>query len=188
MFIDNILFDGIFKLPSGDMIGTNNCVKAYLKWMENRSNYLEIGSYHGVMISMLASTFPDKLFFAIDPYDSIERKGTSTSGRKELDIFKDNNAGLENVFLHIGTSRQILPQFLSNGYTFDTIFIDGDHNKESASYDIIMSWKLLSKDGVLGLHDMLLPGVHAAIEMLMELERLDKIDTINDVGYFIKNG
>ena len=173
----------------GEMVGTQNCVKAYLEWMKGRETYLEVGSYHGVMIATLAEAFPGKKFYAVDSYDGIVRDKTCTSGETEYHVFKANTSHLGNVILYRVASEFILPQLFRMGCMFDAIFIDGDHREEGALGDLRGAWEILSSSGILGLHDVLSPGVAAAIVQFEDEQGLDgMLDSGYDVGYFIKGG
>jgi Methyltransferase domain len=75
----------------------------------------------------------------------------------------------ENVTFHVGDSREVLPELLSEladaGRTIDFALVDGDHSTEGVRADLM---SLLGSEAavetVILLHDTMNPGVRAGIE------------------------
>ena len=139
MYINGKVFDGPIPVPDvkkidgkwGHMEGTSDCLIQF-RHMINRhgyTDYLEIGSLHGVLISRLAEEFPVKSFTAIDPFIG----STAAS-------FIANNHLFSNVHLYTDSSYDILPKLKADGKTYGFIFIDGDHSYDAVLNDAQQSW------------------------------------------------
>ena len=112
--------------------------------VNNSGNYLEIGSYYGVMISELAEEFPNKLMYSIDPF--IADGWTGQPKDEELvDIekaFKLNTASYSNIKHHRLKTKQFIDQNLDKTLKNVTVvFVDGSHHFE----DILIDMQLVDK-------------------------------------------
>lgn len=121
------------------------------------ARYLEIGSFDGVLLSLMAETFPTLEFVAIDPFEVACNTGSGHYG-----YWYDNNKNLGNVSLRFAKSEQALPALIEAGKRFSCIFIDGDHSYEVVKFDLEKSWELLEEGGLMACHDHDMPGVERA--------------------------
>ena len=122
-------------------------------------HYLEIGSFDGVMLSLMAEANPKVEFFAIDPF--IEAGST---GPGHYGYWYINNKNLANVTLYFGKSEEHLPKVIETGHKFSAIFIDGDHSYETLKNDLEKSWQLLEVGGFMACHDHHMPDVIRACQ------------------------
>lgn len=121
--------------------------------------YLEIGSFDGVLLSLMAEAFPTVRFVAIDPFEVACNTGSGHYG-----YWYDNNKNLGNVSLHLAKSEEALPTLLALGKQFSCIFIDGDHSYEVVKADLEQCWQLLESGGLMTCHDHDMPGVQQACQ------------------------
>jgi predicted O-methyltransferase YrrM len=110
------------------------------------SCFLEIGSFDGIVLSVLAEKYPNTKCFALDAF----KKGLGTDSG-HLDSFIQNTNELNNIVLLKGLSSDILPVLQAR--TFDIIFVDGDHSYEAVKSDVEMCYRLLKPGGVMAMHD-----------------------------------
>ena len=108
--------------------------------------YLEVGSFDGIPISVMAEQCPHCWFYAVDAF----MHGYKTNPGR-IDHFLTNTKDLDNVVLLKGVSRHVLPSLRDD--TFDVVFIDGDHGYEAVSGDIKEAGRILKPGGTIFLHD-----------------------------------
>ena len=121
---------------------------------------LEIGTYSGMSIIELVKQIPNSYGTAIDMWsnynennllsiiDNYDVKGSFYRNLK--------NANLENKIIGIQSdSTSALIQFIKENNTFDFIYVDGSHLLLDCYTDLILSWELLEKNGILAIDDYL---------------------------------
>jgi predicted O-methyltransferase YrrM len=116
-------------------------------------SYLEIGSYVGVSFNLLNKLFNPTFSVSVDP--NIPHR----IFKRPRDIFKELNANMSSriqmidSFWHSGGNPCIKSDYFSD-LRFDLIFIDGNHNYDQVSGDFFEAINLLSKNGLILLHDV----------------------------------
>jgi len=130
-------------------------VNNFIELLKTRNRYLEVGSFDGIAISMLAEQYPDKDFYAID---LLQNDGTGSAGC--LPYIIQNNKHLDNVHLYTDRSQEVMSNWLGNekfkvdtAGMFDIVFIDGNHTYEDSLVDMCLGWSLLNENGVMVVHD-----------------------------------
>ena len=99
---------------------------------------LELGSYRGDTARLLAeNTGPDTVIFAVD---ADERHGASYQGLAIASKIRRKTG-------------RISPALFDPGEKFDLIFVDADHDFDSAMNDSEVAFQLLAKPGVILWHD-----------------------------------
>jgi len=129
-----------------------------MKWVcKPRSLICEIGVHRGVFAEFLYSLMPAVLVL-IDPF-----VGTVPSGDQDgnnvvsVDLEKayvemeKRIRPLKNIKLHRGYSQDVLPQYTD--YTFDVVYIDGDHSYEGVKRDLELSLRKVKPGGYICGHD-----------------------------------
>jgi predicted O-methyltransferase YrrM len=118
------------------------------------SSILEIGTYDGKTSVILSKLFPHAFITTIDlPY--IEKKFYKTYRREEnvLEFINKRSqliTSCDNIkFLEINSLK--LSEFTQN---FDLIWVDGDHSYPVVAMDLINSFRLLRKGGLLLIDDI----------------------------------
>jgi predicted O-methyltransferase YrrM len=147
---------------------------SFIKAILDGDRYLEIGTFDGIVISILAELFPYKEFHAIDKFSV----GFNTASGC-LQYFIDNNKHNNNVFLYVGDSTEVCPQLTG---LFDVIFIDGDHSYDWVKTDIQNVWSLLRPKGILAFHDC---GSHPEVTRAIN-EYFYELLWYGEIAYIIK--
>lgn len=151
-----------FTMPNrvGGMCMPPATVDWFCRWIERYKckSYLEIGSFDGVMISILAEKYPNLTCYSIDPFMAAE-----STGGGHYEYFYINNKDFDNVYLFMDKSENVFPKLIQRELEFDLIFIDGDHSYSACKLDLENSFKLLSVGGFVVLDDAFRPPVIQAI-------------------------
>ncbi len=145
----------------------------HMQWMENRYKYLEIGSYDGIAVSILAKKYPDKEFHCVDAFI---RGFETEAGHSEY--FLENTSEFPNVVLYVGKSEDVLPTLKRE---FDFIFIDGDHSYEGVRGDFQLALGLCVPGGRIVFHDYEKPCVKQAIDEVCVEKNLTLKGTFIDI-------
>ena len=138
---------------------------------------LEIGAFEGRTTLILS-----KYFDYVDVVDPWKDYWDITDASEAYERFKHNTQECNNVAVYRDESSKTLP-FL-NHYTYDLIYIDGDHSADAVYNDIKMSCNLLKENGVIIVDDYkekTLPEVRlGVIKWLEEDNNLHKIHFQSD--------
>ncbi len=137
-------------------------------------NILEGGSYTGISLINIVKEIPNSIGVGLDKWeDYIESNRNSNnngSGNNKVDILfnihhlgvKDSfykniaTEGLEDKITGIkGDSYEVLSNMITDNKTFDFIYIDGSHLAFDCYSDLILSWKILEKGGIMAVDDYL---------------------------------
>lgn len=123
---------------------------------------MEVGTYTGTSILGMKKILPNGIFTAVDNWSiskdelsliySIAGYQFPTSDIKDAFL---RNTKDQNIRLIEGNSHHVLCDLLSNNETFDFIYVDASHKRMDVYVDIILSWNLLSKGGILAIDDYL---------------------------------
>lgn len=110
-------------------------------------DYLEIGSFDGIVATEIAESFPGKEIHCVDLFQDAH----ATQGGHRA-VFEANVAARQarNVRIFAGDSRSVVPS-LSRRY--GVILVDGDHAYATVLADLRNSWDKLSDEGFLVFHD-----------------------------------
>ena len=130
------------------------------------SDYLEIGLGHGTTTSYLMRNIkdPDFRFYGVDSYKAyggLHKKGL----RFKQDRFDANRRVVENIFWMDKRSR-FFNMFAHDAaeefkdYSFDIIFIDGNHTHDGVMQDLKDWYPLLREGGMFCGHDYYPVGHH----------------------------
>lgn len=108
----------------------------FLKYIGYRENYLEIGTFKGEAISMVAASGFFKNISTIDVWNH---------GR--IDILEE----FDNINYYIGSSDDCIDDFEDG--SLDVVYIDGHHSYEQVTKDIQNYLPKLKNDGFMAGHD-----------------------------------
>ena len=146
----------------------------YIKWKNTNKeiNVLEIGTFVGTSIIKILEYLPKSKGSVIDLWKDYDEKVILKNGNifnvNSVSNIKNNNienifhsnikiAGINNVKVFKGDSSNILQNMiLENNYRFDFIYIDGSHMLMDSYTDLLLSFNLLNKGGVIGIDDYLM--------------------------------
>ena len=121
---------------------------------------LEIGVYTGMSLIELLRYIPGSVGTAIDPWKKYDENGLlqTMDELKIEDSFYHNisTAGLEErVSVHKGDSLHVLMDMIKKKEMFDFIYVDGSHLMLDCHVDLILSFQLLEKGGMMAIDDYL---------------------------------
>lgn len=146
----------------------------YIKWKYTNKeiNVLEIGTFAGTSIIKILELLPNSKGTVIDKWENYEEYDNVFSDDREqsknaiVSNLQENNieqifynnikvAGIQNMNVFKGDSGDILLNMISENIKFDYIYIDGSHLLMDCYTDLILSFNLLNKGGVIGIDDFL---------------------------------
>jgi predicted O-methyltransferase YrrM len=140
---------------------------------------LEIGFALGtsaiIILNEICKFSLRKNYDIIDPNQSLQWKNL---GKKNVDNFLQNINKKVNFVVHEEYSADCLPKLKKK---YDISFIDGSHDYKIVIQDIYYSDKLLVKNGLIIIDDVLHDGVKKAIiEFAKTYKNYKKISIYND--------
>jgi predicted O-methyltransferase YrrM len=135
----------------------NNYYKIKTK---EKINVLEIGTYTGISLINIIKAIPNSIGIGIDMwknYDenevlqNIDNLNVETSFYHNINVcgLKDKISGIKS------SSSDKLVEFIKNNVKMDFIYIDGSHLLLDCYADLILSWQILEKEGILVIDDYL---------------------------------
>lgn len=121
---------------------------------------LEIGTYTGTSLINIIKLIPNSLGYGLDKWESY-RENNLLSKMDNLQVeqsFYNNilSEGLTNRIFGIkSSSTEKLIEFIQNNTKFDLIYVDGSHVLLDCYTDLVLSWSILEKSGILVIDDYL---------------------------------
>ena len=121
---------------------------------------LEIGSYAGISLINLVQAIPNSIGYGVDMWENYNENELL----KNIDNLKVESSfyhnievsGLkERIFGIKSSSTNQLIEFIKNDFKADFIYVDGCHLLLDCYSDLILSWQILEKDGILAIDDYL---------------------------------
>ena len=127
---------------------------------DKKINVLEIGTYTGTSLIEIVKSIPNSFGIGVDlwkSYDENNLLSNVDSLQVKNSFFHNVNASeLQDRIKGIQSeSKEALLQFIKDGTTFDFIYVDGSHLLLDAYLDIVLSWQILDKGGILVIDDYL---------------------------------
>jgi SAM-dependent methyltransferase len=127
---------------------------------------LEIGTYTGISLINIVKLIPNSIGYGLDRWTNflevnINKNVEILQNIDELQVensfYKNIKvAGLQDKIYAIkGDSFEILLGLVNENNKFDFIYVDGSHKAFDCYSDLILSWQLLAKGGVLAIDDYL---------------------------------
>jgi hypothetical protein len=160
---------------------------------------LEIGTYTGISLINIVKQIPNSIGLGLDKWTNyiegnMNNKVDILDNMDELEVessFYKNIAleGLEDRILGLkGDSYEVLFDMLRENQKFDFIYVDGSHKAFDCYSDLLMSWRILERGGVLAIDDYLYNSEGAMIDSPFEginhfLKKHDKEIKILHKGY-----
>lgn len=152
----------------------NNYVKK-----EEPIKVLEVGTYAGVSLINIVKLIPNSIGIGIDKWSNyIEgdalNKVEILNNMDELEVESSfyKNVALEGLTDRIsgikGDSYEVLFEMMKEGKMFDFIYIDGSHLSFDCYSDLMISWRLLEKGGLLAIDDYLYNAEGAVVNSPFE--------------------
>lgn len=121
---------------------------------------LEIGTYTGMSLIELMKRIPGSIGTAIDPWVKYDENGLlQKMGDLKVEESFYHNVEVakltERVKVRKGESSNILIDMIKNGEMFDFIYVDGSHLMLDCHVDLILSFQVLEKGGMMVIDDYL---------------------------------
>jgi hypothetical protein len=166
--IQDYEYGGMYNWTNDIPIGTkNNFTKILseysLKFQNSSCKILEIGTYTGTSIIHIMNFFKFPEGYVIDKWENYIEKNDNKN-IEILEKIKHNNiedkfiknitkAGfIDKIKIYKGDANEILLDNID--LRFDLIYVDGSHLLLDSYVDIILSWKMLNKGGILIIDDI----------------------------------
>ena len=154
MFIstDNLDYEGMYNWTH-DLPVNSNSKKRFLETLsllKDRENckVLEIGVNVGTsLIHILRNINDTSVGTVIDIWDEQDVE------KRCLENFKKTGM-LERIRIMKGDSTDRLIHLIKEDEKFDFIYVDGSHTLCDTYSDCLLAWKLLKKDGIMGIDDV----------------------------------
>lgn len=132
----------------------------YAKFKEDTVKILEIGTYTGISLINIVKLIPNSIGYGVDKwtnYDETELLTNMDELEIEASFYKNiKMEGLEERIKGIkGDSNEILFQMMMNKELYDFIYIDGSHLSFDCYTDLLQSWRILNRGGLLAIDDYL---------------------------------
>ena len=143
---------------------------------------LEIGTYAGISLINIIKLIPNSIGVGVDMWADYDENdplhaGSSVSVLKNMDelgveasFYKNVGAeGLQDRISGIkGDSYNVLFSMLKENKEFDFIYVDGSHLLLDCYLDMILSWRLLARGGMLAIDDYLYKANDSAVDSPFE--------------------
>jgi len=171
-----------------------------LRHFRNNSqvNLLEVGCYTGCSLVEILRQLPQATATVIDPWEDYDEKGEimkniTKNGIEDMFIRNIKKSGLESrVTVYRGRSCDALPVLIENKKKYNFIYVDGSHKCLDAFLDCVLSWKLLTTDGILavddytwGMNDPILDRPHDGVNHFLNLYKNEYRMLINNYRIFL---
>ena len=140
---------------------------------------MEVGSYTGISLINIIKLIPNSIGVGLDKWTNYiegdnNNKVEILDNMDELEVessFYKNIAveGLENRITGIkGDSYEVLFEMMKENKMFDFIYIDGSHLSFDCYSDLLISWRLLARGGLLAIDDYLYNAEGAVVDSPFE--------------------
>lgn len=126
----------------------------------NKTSILEIGVYTGTSLIKILETIPNSIGYAVDRWDDYDENVLlqNIKSNKIEDIFNNNvkNANMKDrITVLKGDSTEVLSKLIIQFAEFDLIYVDGSHKCFDCYSDMVLSFNLLKKGGLMIVDDVL---------------------------------
>lgn len=193
---DNLEYKGMYNWTNDAPYGSREIFvkvieyfnKNYEKDNEN-DNYddddtikvLEIGTYTGISLINIVKLIPNSVGYGVDLWSSYNENNlliNMDNLQIESSFHKNiKTEGMEGrVFGIKGDSSKVLMDMVVKNNMHDFIYVDGSHLMLDCYLDLILSWKILNKGGILAIDDY-----------TYNIDRSDKlVSPFEGVNHFLK--
>lgn len=119
---------------------------------------LEIGTYTGISLINIVKLIPNSIGYGVDLWSSYNENGL-LSNMDNLDIESSfyKNIKTEGMNMRVfgikGDSSKVLMDMVVKNNMHDFIYVDGSHLMLDCYLDLVLSWKILNKGGILAIDD-----------------------------------
>ena len=119
---------------------------------------LEIGSYAGISLIHLVKAIPNSIGYGIDMwenYNEIQLLENMDNLKVESSFYRnvETSCMTDRIFGIKSNSKDKLMEYVKNGFKADFIYVDGSHLLLDCYLDLVLSWEILEKGGILAIDD-----------------------------------
>ena len=119
---------------------------------------LEIGTYTGISLINIVKLIPNSIGYGVDLWSSYNENGLlSNIENLEIESSFYKNIKTEGMNMRVfgikGDSSKVLMDMVVKNNMYDFIYVDGSHLMLDCYLDLILSWKILNKGGILAIDD-----------------------------------
>ena len=157
-------YKGMYNWTNDIPVGSKNIFENVIKYFNNKNitnpKILEVGTYAGTSLIHIVELIPNSIGVGIDIWKNYDENGVEIlknieqNNMPEIFLKNINIAGLD---ARIRGFRQDSTEGLLNmikiGSQFDFVYVDGSHKLLNVYSDLILSWALLNKGGIMGMDD-----------------------------------
>jgi len=124
---------------------------------------LEIGTYTGISLINIVSLIPNSIGVGVDMWSNYTESGADGlhNNITNLEVEKSfhnnvKNTGMSDRIKAVkGDSAEVLMNMIKTNDKYDFIYVDGSHLALDCFADLILSWELLNKRGIMAIDDYL---------------------------------
>jgi predicted O-methyltransferase YrrM/tetratricopeptide (TPR) repeat protein len=162
---NNLEYKGMYNWTNDLPEGSKNIFLKIIEYfninhIDKETKILEIGTYTGVSLINIIKLIPNSIGCGLDKWQSYEENELLTqidNLQVETSFYNNiHNEGLSNRIFGIkSSSTDKLIEFIKNNVRFNFIYIDGSHLLLDCYADLVMSWNILDKGGIIAIDDYL---------------------------------
>jgi len=139
----------------------------YKKVLDNQEiKVLEIGTYSGISLINIVKLIPNSIGYGVDKWSNyiegnIEKNVEILNNIDELKVESSfyKNIEIEGLNDRVkgikGDSVEVLMNMIKTNDKYDFVYVDGSHLALDCFADLILSWELLNKRGIMAIDDYL---------------------------------
>ena len=158
-----VMYNWTNNIPDGSLQIFTQVIQYFNNTHPSRTlpyKILEIGSYTGTSLIKLLEMIPNSVGVGMDQWKNYIENGkiVPIEEKQIMRSFQSNivNNGFENRVKVLQTeSCEGLINMIEHKEKFDIIYVDGSHTLCDSYVDIVLAWKILNKDGIMGINDYL---------------------------------
>ena len=140
---------------------------SYKKVLDNQEiKVLEIGTYSGISLINIVKLIPNSIGYGVDKWSNyiegnIEKNVEILNNIDELKVESSfyKNIEIEGLNDRVkgikGDSLEVLMNMIKTNDKYDFVYVDGSHLALDCFADLILSWELLNKRGIMAIDDYL---------------------------------
>jgi predicted O-methyltransferase YrrM len=128
--------------------------------IDKKTTILEIGTYTGISLINIIKLIPNSIGYGLDKWENYEENELLThinSLQVEQSFYNNvHNEGLTHRIFGIkSSSTDKLFEFIKHKVYFNFIYVDGSHLLLDCYTDLVLSWHILEKGGIIVIDDYL---------------------------------
>ena len=128
--------------------------------IDKETKILEIGTYTGISLINIIKLIPNSIGYGLDKWANYKEPELFTHmDALQVEQSFYNNIQMEGLTHRIfgikGNSTDKLFEFIKHNFKYNLIYIDGSHLLLDCYADLLLSWHILEKGGIMIINDYL---------------------------------